>query len=499
MKLFVLFAIFITSKFRLKIIIMSFKFYLASTFGLIKPTVKIEADYDALLADYLMFNEFEKSHEYDEYHELELLVNSPTFKLKKKNLQRQGLKGSTEAAQLAEYKKLERNSRLKKFYRTLESQELKRFDKISGSQEMSKYKELKTGVERHSLEALKKMDKQSKEYVLYVEYQTLKDSDDLTFFRNFRKSSSYINFELMKNSPERKRFEELEIITGSKEFNDQVAYLEDKQKWDKSEDAKKEQRFAEMQQLPQVDNFLKYKHSTAFDFFKKWELVFEDRFDSGILDTQKWMTQSYWASQTLGQNFSQLGDLHAFTDGKNISLKSDLLRIEVRHEKTTGMQWRIPFGFVEQEFDYSSGIVSTAGGEWWKHGILEAKVRYAPAHNLVDAIYLLGEETSPQINLVEMGEKNRVGLFTHQQDGFHGESENLSRLKIGEFYIFKLEWTAHSLIWKINNREVFTLAHNVPAFKMHLNAASIVVADTTESMPHRFEIDWIRFYQHTNS
>jgi len=198
----------------------------------------------------------------------------------------------------------------------------------------------------------------------------------------------------------------------------------------------------------------------------------------------------------LDQNFSQLGDLQAFTDGKNVSLKSELLRIEVRHEKTTGMQWRIPFGFVEQEFDYSSGIVSTAGVEWWKNGILEAKVKYAPAHNIVDAIYLLGEETSPQINLVEMGEKNRMGLFTHKADGFYAESENLSGLKVGEFYIFRLEWSAHSLVWKINNREVFSLSHNVPAFKMHLNAASIVVADPTDSLPHRFEIDWVRFYQH---
>jgi len=478
---------------------MSFKIYLASAFGLIKPTVKIEAAYDALLADYLMFSEFENSTEFTEYHELDLLVNSPTFRQKKKNLLRQTLKGSTEGAQMAEYKKLERNRRLQKFYQTLESQDLKRFDKISDSATLSKYKELKTGVERHSLQALKKMDKQSNEYVLYVEYQTLKDSDDLTFFRNFRKSPSYINFELMKNSPERKRFEELEIITGSKEFNAQVAYLEDKQKWDKTDDAKKERRLAEMKELPQVINYLKHKHSNAFDFFKKWNLVFEDRFDTGSLDTQKWMTQSYWASQTLGQNFSQLGDLHAFTDGKNVSLKSDLLRLEVRHEKTTGMQWRIPFGFVEQEFDYSSGIVSTAGGEWWKHGILEAKVKYSPAHNLVDAIYLLGEETSPQINLVEMGEKNRIGLFTHKTDGFQAESESLSGLKVGEFYIFRLEWSAHSLVWKINNRELFTLTHNIPAFKMHLNAASIVVADPSESLPHRFEIDWIRFYQHANT
>ncbi|HEY3372128.1 MAG TPA: hypothetical protein VGK10_14835 [Prolixibacteraceae bacterium] len=475
---------------------MSFKLFLASTFGLIKPTVKIESAHDALLADYRVFCDFEKSKELKEYQELELLVNSTAFKQNKKNLQNLGLKGSQEAAQLAEFKKLERNGRLRKFYTTSKSEELKRFDRIAGSDLMKKYKELKSAVEKHSLEALKKMDKNSKEHVTYMEFEALKESADLTFFRNYRKSAVYKNYELMLDSPEHKRFEELQKIINSPEFKARVAYLEDKKKWEKTDDAKKEKQLAEMQNSPQLVNYLKYKNSTAFDFFKKWELVFEDRFDGGKLDTQKWMTQSHWASQTLGQNFSQVGDLHAFTDGKNISLNGHSLRLEVRQEKQTGMQWRIPFGFVEQQFDYTSGIVSTAGAEWWKHGILEAKVKYDPAKNLVDAIYLLGEETSPQINLVEMGEMNRVGLFTRKADGYQAESENLSGLKSGQFYIFRLEWSANSLVWKINDREVLSITHNVPAFKMHLNAASIVVNDPSGSLPHKFEIDWVRFYQH---
>jgi hypothetical protein len=432
---------------------MSFKLYFASAFGLIKPTAKIEADHNALLADYQVFCEFHKSNELKEYHELELLVNSPTFKQKKKDLEHLGLKGSKEAAQLAEYKKLESNSRLQKLYDTLKTEDLQRYEKMSGS-------------------------------------------GDLEAFDHFRKSPAFKNYVAMKDSPERRRFEELQKIIGSEDFKSRVDYLEEKHKWDKTEDAQKARQLAEMKEWPQLINYLKYKHSTAFDFFKKWDLVFEDRFDSGTLNTEKWMTQSYWASQALGQNFSQVGDLHAFTDGKNISLNGQGLKLEVRHEKATSMQWRIPFGFVEQEFDYTSGIVSTAGGQWWKHGILEAKVLFDPAKHLVDAIYLLGDESSPQINLVEMGEQNRVGLFTRKSDGFHAESESLSGLKTGQYYIFRLEWSAHSLVWKINDRVVLTITHNVPAFKMHLNAASIVLADPITSLPHRFEIEWVRFYQH---
>jgi len=299
----------------------------------------------------------------------------------------------------------------------------------------------------------------------------------------------------MLDSQEHKRHEALKKITGSDKFKARVDYLEDKQKWEKTDEHKKEIRFSELKKMPQLATYLKYYNSNAFEFFKKWDLVFEDRFNSAKLDSEKWKTQSHWASQTLGRNFSQVGDLHAFTEGRNVSAEFNAMKIEVRKEKTRGMQWQVPFGFVEQEFDYSSGIVSTAGVEWWKHGILEAKVKYEPSNYLVDAIYLLGEETSPQVNLLEMGVKNRMGMLTKTADGIHAECESISGLKAGEFYIFRLEWNSHSLVWKINDREIFTVSNNIPAFKMHLNLASIVVSEPTD-LPHRFEIGWVRFYQH---
>ncbi len=474
---------------------MSFKLFIASTFGLIKSTAKLEAAYETLRADYKIFSEFEKSAELAEYNELDSLIKSSAFQQKKKEIQHLSLKGSQEAAQLSEFKKLGRSSRLQKFYATLKSDELKRFDRISDSETLKKYKELKTGVEKHSLSALKNMDKQSKEFIFYSEFEKLRDSDDLVFFRNFRKSSAYRNYELMLDSVEHKRYEELKQITESDDFIARVAYLEDKQKWEKTDEHKKEIRFSELKKSPQLATYLKYKSSNAFDFFRKWDLVFEDRFNSGKLDREKWLTQSHWASQTLGRNFSQVGDLHAFSEGRNVSVDFDALKIEVRKERTHGMQWQVPYGFVEQEFDYSSGIVSTAGVEWWKHGILEAKVKYAPSNHLVDAIYLLGEEASPQVNLLEMGVQNRMGMLTKATDGIHAECESISGLKAGEFYIFRLEWNAHSLVWKVNDREILTVSNNVPAFKMHLNLASIVVSEPTD-LPHRFEIGWVRFYQH---
>ena len=475
---------------------MSFKLFIASTFGLIKPTAKIEAAHDALLQDFRQYCDFEESPLFREYQELDLLIKSASFKQNKKEIQQLGLKGSKEEALLKDLKKLERNSKIQRFYSTLKSEELKRFEKLSASELPTKYKKLKSLVENSAFDQKKKKDPASTEFAQFNEFSSLKNSADLKFLEHFEKSAAYKNFLRMNGSPEQKKLEELRELTISEEFKTRVAYLSDKQKWEKTEEAAKEKRFAELLKTPQVVNYLKYSNSNAFDFFKKWELVFEDRFDSPKLNDQKWITKSHWANKTTGHNFSQIGDLHAYTEGKNIVTDGKSLKIEVRKEKTKGMQWRIPFGFVEQEFDYSSGIISTAANEWWNHGILEAKVKYSPSADLLDAIYLLGEEASPQINLLEMGAKNRVGTLTKSNGGIHADGESISGLKQGEFYIFRLEWTSNALIWKINGREILKMNLHVPSHTLHLNATSIVVNEPKGSLPHRFEIDWVRFYQH---
>ena len=140
---------------------MSFKLFIATTFGLIKPTAKLETANEVLLADYQMFCEFEKSAELKEYNELDLLLKSPTFLQRKREIQHLVLKGSKEEAQLAEFNKLNKNSRLQKFYDMLESDELKRFEKISASAELATYKKFKSMqcTTHHSMQTRKRMKK----------------------------------------------------------------------------------------------------------------------------------------------------------------------------------------------------------------------------------------------------------------------------------------------------------------------------------------------------
>ena len=604
---------------------MSMRIFFMSTFGLIKPTDKIEQEHERLLAAYNEYCKVEQSEELRKLAELEAFVQSETFLQKKKEIESLIFKGSREEAMLKEFTKLSKSKPLQKFYKIHQSTDLQRYLKIAESEtlarylalkkymeggsfaadkkkseaevfegspeekilnefnhlqkskaiqiffklngspelkqfqdfelspELKKFTELKAKIEKgqigkeekeqfHQLEkseAIKsyfrfadspdyKIFKETEEsptpqhfqelkrkvessdfqkrktyledhkkfekteaFKKEEEYKKLKVSDDILFYQKFEKSSELGNYQRMKNSEEKNRFEELKKQTSSEEFISRKAYLEDSKKWEKTEEFKKFRQYNELKQLPQIQNYFKYKNNQELDFFKNWQLIFSDHFSTGKLDSSKWQTISHRGEQSLGRNFSQPGDLQAFTSGENIKTDGKTLKIETRKEKTKGFAWQLPFGFVEKEFDYSSGCINSSGSFGGNYGIWEAKVKYAPLKGLASVLYLSGEDNALQVNLVETGMKNQVGLTTKDED----QTACISGLKTGQYYIFRLEWSQGKMCWKINNKEILALDRQIPATEVHLNAATIVVDEIASGLPHAFEIDWIRVYQ----
>ena len=609
---------------------MSMKMFLMSSFGLIKPTEKIEQEHERLLAAYHEFCEVEKSEELKVFNELEAFVHSEAFAAKKKEIESLQFKGSREEEFLKEFRQLTKDKKLKQFYVTLASTDLQRFLQISDSELPEEYNELKVFMENGSFAAEKKKseaeifkgsqeEKQLKElkrlekskaiktylklkgssdlkkqtafaesdelkrfdvlkisigkgladknvkkefsrlkkseavknylkfisssaYKLYKKtegsstlkrfeelkeltssekflkqktyledrrkfekteafkksekYRQLKLSDDIRFFCKFEKSSSWKNYQLMESSNERQRFEELKKRTSSEEFLKRKTYLEDKKKWEKTEEFQKWQQYLGLKKNPHIELYFKYKNNSELDFFKNWQLVFADEFNSPKLDTEKWQTISHRAMQHLQRNFSQQGDLQAFTSGENIKTDGKTLKIETREEKTSGLVWQLPFGFIEKEFSYSSGCINSSNSFWGKEGIWEAKVKYAPVKGTINALFLSGNDNNQQINIVETGIKNRFGMLNRQDGSSVNELvSNISGLKHGHFYIFRLEWNEGKMSWKINNKEFLTTKPPVPGQKMHLNAATVVADKISSGLPANFEIDWIRVYQ----
>ncbi len=472
---------------------MSFKIFALQLAGKIKPVEKIEKQRETLWKDYQGFLKVDQSDELKEYLALESFINSSEFKKKKNEVDALRFKGSKEYNELAEFKKLQKAKHLKRYFKIAGSQDLKRFEEIVNSEKPKDFEQLKEyiGGEKFAndkrekkKEALEKKDK----------YRVLKSDSDIRFFLRFKKSSLYKNYLSVQPSNDLKKFKELKERTVSKEFQERKTYLEDKKKWEKTEEFQKQIRYEEIKKQPHIQKYFIYKNSTDFDFYKNWEVTFDEDF-SGILNAERWQTVTKLA-ENIGENFSLPGDLHFFTSGANVKTGGKLT-IEVKKEKVKGRVWQMPAGFLPVDFDYTSGWLSSVGSFGKGDEIFEAKIKFNSVKQLVSTFQLSGDGNSPMVNLLEMGMKNRLGISKLNDKGkISVVGLDISNLKNGRWYIFSVEKSGSVFIWKINETEVFRTTRGDINYPLYITVSTMVIHDVPEGrLPNNFEIEWIKCYR----
>lgn len=401
---------------------------------------------------------------------------------------------------LKEYKKLKADGEIRSYFRFEKSKKLKLYHETVGSHDLKRFEELKNLVEQDEfkekvrfLKDRKKFEK-SEAFKKQEAFKKLKSDDDIRFFLKFEKSALYKNYLDVADSFELKRYHELKEIIGSEEYRKRRAYLEDKNKWEKTEECALEKEYERMKKLPHLVKYFKYNGTDAFRFFEEWETVFEDDFSAGKIDTEKWSFTTLLADKMLGDNYSADGDLQVYTRGENVKANGKLV-VEARKEKKTGKMWKPATGFVQVELDYTSGLVSSWKSFWMEDGIIEAKVKFNPDKQLVSSVALCGEKNMPRVNLVEMGVKNRVGILKLDARGkARVEGEDISNLKKGSWYIFTLERKGNRYSWKINDADVFSATNAETEDKQCINVSTIVV-EAMDVPLHTFEIAWIKSYR----
>ena len=329
-------------------------------------------------ADLKKFQQINNSEKLKEYNALESFVKNGEYVNEKKKLQRDIFKGSAEESKLTTFKKLEKSAGIKAYFELHESSALKKYNdflssekrkkylelkklpsldkekknefkllqadnelktqlkfekskkfklyqQTNGKAELQQYEKLKTETQSKNFEEKvsylkdKKKFEKTEAHKKYLEFKRLENDSDIKFYFKYKKSGLYNNYLNVSGSSDLKRFEELEKLTSSKEFLERKAYLEDKNKWEKTEQHKAELKYAEFKKLPHLIKYFSYKNSTAFQFLQNWEVTFFDDFKGNKIDESKWLTTSFIAGKLLGDNYSMPGDLHVFTsDGSNL-------------------------------------------------------------------------------------------------------------------------------------------------------------------------------------
>ena len=463
--------------------------------GMIPSTAKIEEEEKALIAEFEKLRSFAESKQLARYNELHELVTSAGFVQKRKEIESLKYKNSEEYSKEKEFASLKKAKDLVLYFTTIGGAALKKFQELDGSERISKYESLKSLIGGADFkEKMKQKDFESTaEAKKLSEFKQLDASEEIKDYYKFKGSKELANFKNIDGSSRLARFNELKEYTSSKEFAERKAYLLDKKRFEKSEEYREFEEYEKLKKDADIIWYFKVKDSNKFDILKHRELIFSDEFDSDKLDAKKWITNYYWGEKLLKDRYSIETDLQFYTEKENFEVRNSFLKIITRPQKINGKSWSPVNGFTTKEFGYTSGLINTGKSFRQKYGIFTAKIRLGDTA-AKSAFWLLGDNITPHVDICRTN-NGKVWL-----DIFPGSNKivksTVGSRYAGDSFIFTLEWTASSLVWKINGVEAFRQTENVPQEPMYINMAGGL--NKPISSQTSMEIDWVRVYQVKN-
>ena len=470
--------------------------------GLYPKTSKIEEHEAALIREHQEFIEFLSSDELAHYDELDALINSPDFAEVVKTIKGQQYKDTEEYAKEQEYLQMKNSKRFKDYFKVKKSSNLQTYLSVKESGELEELTELEEFVNSADYRKAEsttdpKEFKGTEEYQKKQRLNTLKKDSKIKTYLKFKDTPPCKAYEELEGSEELEKYFELEAFLSTDEFKKVKEYmaLKPDKKYQQSDEYKSEQEYLQLKKSEKIVWYNKLKGSDKFKELESREKTFEDDFDGSKLDTKKWMTRYYYGDKLLKDSYVLEGDKQYFTDN-NFELNNSILRIITKKEDIEGNMWTKDYGFLRKEFKYTSGIITTAKSFKQKYGTFKAKVRVNEPKAIKHAFWMISDLQVPHMEIFR-SEKGKIAVGKLQTNGSALPGAKIGSGKLAkDFFIYTLEWTENSLVWKINDLVIHTQTQGVPNEAMYVNFSSMIQKDLNESLlPVSLDIDWIRVYK----
>jgi beta-glucanase (GH16 family) len=212
------------------------------------------------------------------------------------------------------------------------------------------------------------------------------------------------------------------------------------------------------------------------------------------------MTNYYWGDKMLKDTYALPGDKHFYTKGKNIEISDSVLKIITKKETANGKAWDPVVGFKNQEFAYTSGLISTGKSFRQQYGKVRAKIKMSNAP-VRQAVWMVSDKILPHIDIAKV-EKGKIfyGNFWGNIAEKGGVKKKIIKKGAGkftsDFFIYSIEWSPDKIIWKINEKPVMTQSQGVPQEPMYIAlSAGISNGIAEHQLPARMEVDWVKVYK----
>jgi beta-glucanase (GH16 family) len=479
---------------------MSIFFRLKYALGLIPSADQLDAKWENLIKMRDDLKKMEESDDLKKHEELKSIIESAAFKHNKREIEGLQYHGSEEEELILAYNALLKSAKIRNYQKVLKSTHLERFESIEEGPELKRFLHLEAEVGGEDFKSLMGAQKKKEfiktpEYTIFSEYNHLRKSADIRFWKKFGNSLSYQNYLETIDSLDLMRLEELKGLIAVDEFKERVVYLKDKKRYNKSDDFQNIVAFDALDKSAFMAEYRKLKKAKELEFFEKWDVVLDENFPGKVLDSKKWQPENWINFKLSGLSFSQNDDLQAFNGLKNVEVQNNTLSILAKKEKVSGRAWNPAIGFTPTPFEYTSATLNNADFFRVKEGVVEAKIRFKKDGSITSAFSLTGEKPFPQIDLVRSN-KDGVGMGIIENQG----SGSSKYVKIGglndeNYHIYRLELWNNEIVWKINGYEIFRCFTNLkePVFFNLLTSLHGTVNE--QLLPHRFEIKWIRCFE----
>ena len=396
------------------------------------------------------------------------------------------------------YNALQKDRALKAYFKFVNAGHPDFIEQTAGGELMNEYEALEIYLQSDEYqEKLKETDfKNSDLFKLQQEYKQLQKDPDIKFFHKYQNSKAYQNYLEIKDSEKLKRYFDLKAQTEDEDFKEKVAYLKDDKKFEKTDEYKSYVEFKELESDADIKWYFKVLKEDRFKELKQWEAIFEEEFEDQQLNNEVWNPIVFAGMLALNENYVTRGEKQFFTNGENLRIDQSALNIETRREQAKGKAWSKKHGFIEEEFNFTSGTLNTASAFRFNQGKIEAKVSLQQTNQIVHGLSLKGEQITPHIDLIKTGKGNGYEVrYIPKDNGSNMISHKVKGVNINDkYFIHSLEWNEKELIWYLNNIEVARESHQLNGEELYINLASILEKQP-ENLPASFKVDWIKVYK----
>lgn len=466
--------------------------FLFSKNKIIRTTHEAETFREVFRENVEVFAKVEQSDDLKRFRELDEYVNSPLFKKRRNEIESVCYKDSEYYVTEKEYKTLLGSSKLRAYYLIRDSQELKGYLKIRETELYNDYLKLRVVVMSSAFD--KKIH--AGEYAAYR--RIIKDPKIAALMR-LEKNRKFRYYTELKATQLPQEFECLSEKIRSADFKKNREYLLNKKRYLTTDDYKLLCEYEMLKKRQDIQKYYRLQEDKYFTEMRKWESVFEDHFNSGRLDENKWITKYYAGERFLNDTYAVGNDVQLFTND-NLSFQDSVVSLNFRKESIIGKYWDLAFGIKERKYDYTSAMLSSACAFKQRYGRFEAKIKIVRS-SVCQYFWLRGETNVPHIDVVGC---KADGVYMGNVYPCHSSTAHTIQLLkefelLNGYYIFTLEWTPEKLVWMVNDVVVKEVHENIPDIPMYIGfclRAGEVPAD--KYLPGRMDIDWVHCYRMKN-